>query len=75
MNYKWILIKNNGDRDGMTCLKCQKEKKKSVNIKFYIQLKIILQKWMWAKDILTDKAEKTLSPIRNAKEVLEDKKK
>ena len=28
MNYKWILIKNNGDRDGMTCLKCQKEKKK-----------------------------------------------
>lgn len=23
-------MKNNGDKDGMTCLKCQKEKKKKI---------------------------------------------
>lgn len=39
MNYKWLLIKNNGDRDGMMYLKCQKEKE-SVNLKFYIQWKL-----------------------------------
>lgn len=74
MNYKWLLTKNNGDRDGMIYLKCQKGEKLSV-VKFYIQ-------WKWSFeneceiDFLTQtKAEKLHLQKEIPKEVLEAKKK
>lgn len=48
-----------------------KRKKKICQPKILYTVKIILQKWMWNKDILTQSWE-SLSPT-NAKEVLEAK--
>lgn len=69
MNYKWLLIKENRDRDGMTGLMCQKEEE-SVNLKFYIQWKLSFKNECEI-DILTETNTKTSSPAncatRNAK--------